>query len=104
LGADALEKSKGCISALIKQGNKQEAIKWVILDLTEAVEATPFQRTIFAQLGKLKPHGDWFWMPISENPKWRNRRAKDMTNFNTNSTGGQCVRCQMCRFGVQVDL
>jgi len=89
LGEMPLEKSKDVLSALIKQGNNKKLSNGVILDLTEAVEATQ-SKELIAQLGKLKAHGDGL-DAYSETLNGGNRRA-GYDYFNTNSTG-QCVRC-----------
>ncbi|MCK0144292.1 HEAT repeat domain-containing protein [Arenibacter sp. F26102] len=89
LGEMPLEKSKDVLSSLIKQGNNKKLSNGVILDLTEAVEATQSEELI-AQLGKLKSQGDGL-QAYSETLNGGNRRD-GYQYFNTNSTG-QCVRC-----------
>ncbi|MBC8767384.1 HEAT repeat domain-containing protein [Arenibacter sp. BSSL-BM3] len=89
LGEMPLEKSKDVLSSLIKQGNNKKLSNGVILDLTEAVEATQ-SKELIAQLGKLKSQGDGL-QAYSETLNGGNRRD-GYQYFNTNSTG-QCVRC-----------
>jgi len=89
LGEMPLEKSKDVLSYLIKQGKDKKLSNGVILDLTEAVEATKSEELI-AQLGTLKAHGDGL-DAYTETLNGGNRRAGSQY-FNTNSAG-QCVRC-----------
>jgi len=89
LGEMPIEKSKDVLSSLIKQGNNKKLSNGVILDLTEAVEATQSEELI-AQLDILKAHGDGM-EAYTETLNGGNRRA-GFQYFNTNSAG-QCVRC-----------
>tara|TARA_R110000868_G_scaffold161699_4_gene392494 strand:+ start:9555 stop:12974 length:3420 start_codon:yes stop_codon:yes gene_type:complete len=89
LGEMPLEKSKDVLSALIKQGNNKKLSNGVILDLTEAVEATQ-SKELIAEMGNLKAHGDGL-DAYSETLNGGNRRA-GYDYFITNSTG-QCIRC-----------
>ncbi|MCM4150048.1 heme-binding protein [Arenibacter sp. N53] len=93
LGEMPLEKSKDVLSSLIKQGNNKKLSNGVILDLTEAVEATKSEELI-AQLGNLKAHGDGL-AAYTETLNGGNIRA-GYEYFNTNSAG-QCVRCHAVR-------
>ena len=89
LGEMPLEKSKDVLISLIKQGNDKKLSNGVILDLTEAVEATKSEELI-SQLGTLKAHGDGL-AAYTETLNGGDRRA-GYQYFNTNSAG-QCVRC-----------
>lgn len=89
LGKMPLEKSRDVLISLIKQGIDKKLSNGVILDLTEAVEATKSEELI-DQLSSLKAHGDGL-EAYAETLNGGDRR-EGYQYFNTNSAG-QCVRC-----------
>ncbi|RTE55497.1 heme-binding protein [Arenibacter aquaticus] len=95
LGEMPLEKSQDVLSSLINQGINNKLSNAVILDLTEAIEATGSE-TLIAQLGKLKSTGDGL-DAYAETLDGGNRR-EGYRYFNNNSTG-QCVRCHSVNGG-----
>lgn len=95
LGEMPLEKSRDVLSSLINQGINNKLSNAVILDLTEAIEATESEELI-AQLGELKSSGDGL-DAYAETLNGGNRR-EGYRYFNNNSTG-QCVRCHSINGG-----
>lgn len=95
LGEMPLKKSQDVLSSLINQGVNNMLSNAVILDLSEAIEATGSEALI-AQLGKLKSNGDGL-DAYAETLDGGNRRA-GYIYFNNNSTG-QCVRCHSINGG-----
>lgn len=89
LGEMPLEKNKEVLLSLLKQAQSNKLPNGLILDLTEAVEATGSEELI-AELGKLKSEGeglDAFKGTLDGGNRWAGYQY-----FNNNSAG-QCVRC-----------
>jgi putative heme-binding domain-containing protein len=84
-----LDKNKEVLLSLLKQAQANKLPNGLILDLTEAVEATRSEELI-AQLGKLKSGGeglDAYMGTLNGGNRWAGYQY-----FNNNSAG-QCVRC-----------
>ena len=89
LGEMPLEKNKEVLASLIKQAQAGKIPNGVLLDLTEAVEATGSEELI-AELGRSTSEGDGsdaYAETLNGGNRWAGYQY-----FNNNSAG-QCVRC-----------
>lgn len=89
LGEMSLEKNKEVLLSLLRQAQANKLPNGLLLDLTEAVEATKSEELI-AELGKLRSDGnglDAYKETLNGGNRWAGY------NYFNNNSAGQCVRC-----------